>query len=149
MPRVFLLDHTRREWFIVEQAVGSGAPNRREDVYLVQFLLRVAGEDAGGFKAIKPPNAPPITIDGFFGEETRVWIKFYQEEVNRRQNINVLNPDGRVDPPKLGHLKGSLTHTTYTAIDLNVAYRSRRGDAFPVEKDPHFPTAIKPHLFLA
>ena len=137
----------RREFFVIDQAVGAGLPNVPQDVLLVQFFLRIASETASGLAGFNPPGESPLAIDGSFGQQTKTYISFYQKEVNRRLGKKLLEPDGRIDPIRPGQSFGS-THTFYTILDLNVAYRSRRGDSAKIEADQLFPRALLPFFFI-
>jgi hypothetical protein len=60
MARIYLVqnqpaDYWTKVFYTVDQAVGPGCPNRRDDVLLVQYFLRVARDDAPGFLAIVRP----------------------------------------------------------------------------------------------
>ncbi|MGL4291349.1 MAG: hypothetical protein ACRCVA_33675 [Phreatobacter sp.] len=138
----------RREWFVVDQRVGTGGANIGDDVFLVQFLLRVASETARGFAGIQPPGEGPLVISGSLNQQTQKYIKFYQEEINRRTKTTTLFADGAVDPVRPGQKSGSLHNTFYTILDLNVSFRSRRGDGFRIETDPLFPPTLIPRLFI-
>jgi peptidoglycan L-alanyl-D-glutamate endopeptidase CwlK len=62
----------------LNQSVGVGAPNRREDVITIQTLLQSAGISPGA-------------IDGICGPKTVAAIKSFQSRY-------LTHPDGRVDP---------------------------------------------------
>ena len=63
--------------YSVDQAVGSGGANRRDDVLLVQFFLLIARDsDARGNQGFTPPGQQTIKTDGVFGPETAAYIKF-------------------------------------------------------------------------
>ena len=47
--------------YTIDQAVGAGCPNLRDDVALVQFLIRAAMQDD---KAYQVPAGAPLLIDG-------------------------------------------------------------------------------------
>ena len=148
MARVMLTQHpTRREFFVTEAPVGQGLANRDDDVRLVQFLLKVAMEDTGASRGFKPPREKPISIDGRYGRQTHVYVKFYQEEVNRRERKKFLEPDGRIDPPGTKFF-GEISKTLYTILDLNIAYRTRRGDGMKIETDGLFPKELMKAFFL-
>ena len=148
MARVMLTQlETRREFFVTEAPVGPGLTNREDDVRLVQFLLKVAMEDAGASRGFKPPREKVISVDGRYGRQTHAYVKFYQEEVNRRERKKFLEPDGRIDPPG-SKFFGDISKTFYTIIDLNVAYRTRRGDGMRIETDGLFPKALMKSFFL-
>ena len=74
----------------LRSAVGRGAPNRREDVRVVQTLLNRAGAN------------PPLAVDGRFGAHTDTALAAYQAPF-----LSV--PDGVVSPggPTLRHLLGA------------------------------------------
>jgi hypothetical protein len=147
MARVVLAANDKiREVFVIDYAVGAGCPNRKDDVFLVQFLLRVATLDGGGKLGYKPPNEAPIQIDGIYGGQTQRYISFFQKELDRRNNGKLAEPDGRIDPPR-GKRTSSITQTGYTVLWLNNVYRQRRGETFPIETDPLFPAALLDSLF--
>lgn len=139
---------SRREWFVVSAAVGPGLANVADDVYLVQFLLRVAAETVGSYAGYVPPGEKPMAIDGRFGPQTRNYIAFYQQEVNRRVGEKRLEPDGRIDPIKPGQQITGITRTFYTILDLNVAFRTRRGDNARIETHPLWPRQLNPSFFI-
>ena len=57
--------------YSVDQAVGFGGANRRDDVLLVQFFLLIARDsDARGNQGFTPPGQQTIKTDGVFGPET-------------------------------------------------------------------------------
>jgi hypothetical protein len=148
MARVVLAKSgIRREFFVIDQAVGTGLPNAEQDVLLVQFFLRVASLTVGQFAGFQPPGEQPIGIDGKFGRQTQTYISFYQQEVNRRVKRKLLEPDGRIDPMRPGQTTSSITNTFFTILDLNVAYRSRRGDNTRLETDALFPQALGKSFF--
>ena len=139
---------SRRELFLVDQAVGRGAPNKTDDVFLVQFFLRVASQPGGGKTGFQPPGEDPLVIDGIFGNHTQTYISFYQQEVNRREGTKLVETDGRIDPIVPGQLKGAITGTFYTILSLNAAYRTRRGNGTKIETDPLFPAVLSPSFFV-
>lgn len=95
----------------VEQSVGIGATNAREDVRLAQELLRICyGKRAEGLAA-----------DGWIGPTTTAWIKRFQEDCATAGNRMLV--DGRVDRA-LGTVS-SVSKTVYAIILLNLAaYRA-------------------------
>src|SRR5579862_5221120 len=109
--RVVLLANEKiREVFVVDYAVGSACPNLKDDVFLVQFLLRVGMLDGGGKQGFRPPGEAPIQIDGIFGKQTQTYISFFQKELNRRENAKKAEADGRIDPPH-GKRVSSISQT--------------------------------------
>ena len=150
MARVVLYSKNGAPIFVVDAAVGPGCPNARPDVLLVQFYLRAIMVDAGSEKAYQPPGQPPLKIDGTCGAHTNAYIKFFQEENNRRNPGTNIHVDGRVDPLNSGTAVSSLTHSPYTIIQLFRTYRTRflAFSANPI-LDPLFPRdLVKPFYIL-
>lgn len=69
----------------LNQAVGANAPNQREDVRLVQALLRIAYRK----------RAEGMAADGCIGPTTVGWIRLFQDDCVAAES-NVLR-DGRLD----------------------------------------------------
>jgi hypothetical protein len=95
----------------VTMAVGppGTAPNRRDDVMLVQYLLTTLVR-VGLW--VPPTLSKRFHVDGRMGTDTAAWIEDYQLTKYR-----VLTRDGRVDRA-LG-VNTSNTHRYYTIIHLN------------------------------
>jgi hypothetical protein len=91
------------------------APNRRDDVLLVQYILiNIAGKIVvgPGWQVWTPPKtARPFLVDGWMGPVTAAWIKSYQN------SHRYLFKDGRIDRA-LG-ISSSISHTVYTILLLN------------------------------
>jgi hypothetical protein len=148
MARVLLLKNQQFDKvYVNDKTVGPAGANVRDDVCLVQYFLRVAMEDAKDSPGFKPPNEQPIKIDGFFGGQTARYIKFFQEEVNRRRK-GLLKADGNVDSPRTGTMTSSISKTFYTIGALNAAYRNRRGDSHDISSDPLYPQELDGSLFI-
>jgi hypothetical protein len=133
-------------------AVGptGTAPNRRDDVMLVQYLLKVVADYAKSVGSYlphaagkwSPPGAgTPFLVDGRMGPDTAAWIKSYQEAVSKPGYSILL--DGRVDRA-LG-LTGTISHTVYTIIWLNHDYYSAvpRARFEALEDDPAAPSDLR------
>jgi hypothetical protein len=134
--------------YTVDQAVGPASPNRRDDVLLVQFFLKALMTTPEPFQ---PPGEQPIQVDGIFGRQTETYIKFYQQEDTRRNPGKMpLKKDGRVDSVQGGSSIGSISHTLYTIIALNLSYQHslRRETHKDISKDPNFPPVLGPSLFI-
>ena len=66
MARVYLVTGTLKLVYTVDQAVGNGCLNKRDDTLLVQFFLKVVSE--GPAKSdFTPPGRGPIATDGIWG----------------------------------------------------------------------------------
>lgn len=151
MPRIFkcrsgAADVTAA--YGVDDPVGTGCPNHRPDVLLVQHLLRVAWNDAPISKGFRPPGeTQPLTVDGVWGPRSAKFLKFFQEEAVRR-GVRVMT-DGRVDPCVSGKYRGSISNTLYTAMALNAARNSRLpGSQADIAQDPGFPAELEPYFYV-
>lgn len=135
--------------YSVDQRVGPGCPNKRDDVMLVQFFLKVAREDAftGKSPGFIPPKVNPIEPDGMFGPITAAHIKFFQQEINERTVPNRIKVDGVVDPLD-GHLTVKGSGPLYTIAALNFEYINRQGRGFHgnIAVDPQFPKELRKSL---
>ena len=138
--------------YSVDQAVGFGGANRRDDVLLVQFFLLIARDsDARGNQGFTPPGQQTIKTDGVFGPETAAYIKFFQEDTDRRVSVGgVFVADGRIDPLD-GKLRGSQRGGLLTMASLNFEYLNRQGTGFHsnISIDPRFPIGLKKSLFIS
>lgn len=151
MPRVYIVksaDPKIKVAYTVDQAVGPGCPNRREDVLLVQHLLRIAWNDVPNSKGFRPPGeTQPLKADGIFGPTTARFIKFFQEEAVRRK-ANCAT-DGRVDPVVTGKPAGSITGTFYTILAMNSARNNRQlANQDDIALDSTFPGDLRKHFYI-
>ncbi len=105
----------------ISAAVGSGAPNKKPDVTLVQTLLKDKGVSVG-------------TVDGLFGNQTKRAIINFQKGA-----LGFNNADGRVDPggktwKGLNDPSVKYTEPTSTSNDdFNTKYKDVifKGSVFP------------------
>jgi hypothetical protein len=134
--------------YTVDAPVGNGCANNRADVLLVQHLLRIAWNDAPSSKGFRPPGeTKPLTVDGVWGPTSARFLKFFQEEAQRRGAKVLL--DQRVDPCVSGGAQGSISHTFYTALALNAARNSRQpGNQADIAQDPGFPAELDRYFYL-
>jgi peptidoglycan hydrolase-like protein with peptidoglycan-binding domain len=96
-------------------AVGLGQVNRRDDVLLVQTLLKMAhAMILGG--GVPSGSTSTITVDGYFGPETKLCIDAYQKEQTYFYH-KLIAQDGIISPstPDGYTKKGNL----YTIVHLN------------------------------
>ena len=101
-------------FYNVVHAVGENAPNKREDVMLVQYLLFWTYHPYP--KSFHPKGE--MKIDGACGGITKNWIlKFQLDAMYSDQSIQA---DKRVDRIRNKNgLYGSQSNTTYTLAYLN------------------------------
>jgi hypothetical protein len=133
--------------YTVDQAVGRGRPNQRDDVALVQFFVRRVLE---GWNDI-PPGDGPLKIDGIFGDQTRRYIEYWQKGENERSPGWMIE-DGVVSPiaDRSGEISGS-GGKAYTMVTLNTNYSDRWGKVWHsnITIDPACPTHLLPSIFWA
>src|SRR5205807_552584 len=91
--------------------------NQRDDVMLVQYLLKKIHRFAPGMLA---PEGD-MTVDGICGPITRRWIGAFQRELRIKRKKRIAT-DGIVDRA-LG-VEGSISHTTYTILFMNLAFKA-------------------------
>jgi hypothetical protein len=113
----------------VDSTVGSGCPNQRGDVFLVQYFIKTIYDrtkDRNYKWEIAWDDVAPV--DGHFTSETPQWIFAFQQWVNRQHNQpDMCVLDRRVDPAV--RLTGGLQHRVYTILHLNIWFqRLRPGD---------------------
>ncbi len=119
-------------FYNVDAAVGLGCPNQRVDVLLVQHFLVTVNNNLSAFS----PPLPPLPLapgeifkpDGIVGPITLRAIKHFQE-VGKARGNNIAT-DGRIDKAT-GRGIGTISHTPFTIIFLNNAYRAVRPGQFP------------------
>jgi hypothetical protein len=146
MARVYLLSKTGPIidlLYTIDQAVGRACPNLREDVFLVQFLVRRVLE---GWNDTLP--GPPLAIDGIFGKRTEEYIHHFQEGENKRVP-GLMFVDGVIDPIKDRAGYVPKTDKGYTIIFLNTHYSDRYGKAWHsnIAIDPLCPASQLPSIF--
>jgi hypothetical protein len=147
MARVYLITASLKLVYTIDQAVGNSCPNRRDDVLLVQFFLKVVSE--GPQKSqFTPTGRGPMTTDGVWGSTSQAYLNQFIS-VNSAQNPgSPLTQDGRVDPVVGGRVTGARTGHVYTILALNTSFRTVRGEAAlqDITTDPLFPQELRPSL---
>ena len=122
---------------------SSHEPNRRDDVMLVQYLLKRIYQQ--GHNAIPPLDskggATELKIDGFHGPKTQKAIESFQLEL-RRNGRNIAT-DGCVDPDG-NTFVSSITKTGYTIAWLNKYFwLLNPSTANNIAGDPECPSELK------
>ncbi len=100
-------------FYNVVHAVGKNCPNIRDDVKLVQYLLKILYEKLPADK----PNGE-MSVDGFCGPITLNWILKFQLDVSATFPGDIA-VDNRVDRIRNKNFVGSITKTKYTLAWLN------------------------------
>ena len=150
MARLFLSDVKDRPLVVsVEDSVGQGGVNRRSDVLLVQFMLKVVSDKVGQKTNAwwQTRSRKALAIDGQCGETTREYIALFQQQFAKLK----LTRDGRVDPFVKGGWFGPRTHALMTMAAINMAYIEAEGPTAHLSMPAHplFPREIRPSLQIA
>jgi hypothetical protein len=124
-------------FYNVTMAVGPAgtAPNRRDDVLLVQYFLTNV---AGTLDYWVPPRTDrPLQVDGRMGSDTAAWIKSYQNSMTDHTTR-----DGRIDRA-LG-ASGSISGKRYTILFLNHHFQLAQPTKFAaLEDDTEAPDELR------
>jgi hypothetical protein len=147
MARVYLITGNLKLVYTVDHAVGSGCPNMRDDVLLVQFFLKIVSEGPERSQ-FTPPGRPPIGTDGIWGPTSQAYLNQFISTNSVQNPGSPLKQDGRVDPVVGGKITGSLSGHIYTILALNTSYRTVRGLAAlqDITTDTIFPKDLRPSL---
>jgi hypothetical protein len=135
-----------RACYFNDSAIGLGRQNHRQDVLLVQFLLKsLSGKvDPVYHEPFAVPGAPPLSIDGICGQNTVNAIKRLQAFTLADNKPNSPVVDGVIDVSPRGHPTTTITKNAYTIILLNVNFGvffgpDRHAALF---KEPEFPNEL-------
>ena len=127
-------------FYNVNQAVGANSPNQKEDVMLVQFLLREIYKGGTAFEPAETVPKGDMKVDGICGPVTKNWLHKFQLDVrNRGGNIYA---DNRADKVK-GRIS-TISCTMYTLIFLNSGVKKVRPDFENLESAPDVPNELRP-----
>ena len=138
-------------FYAIDQSVGIGCANVRDDVLLVQFFLRVIFENDNEISNpffTAGPKGP--AIDGMWGPKSAGFLKAWEQHL-QKVAPGVVKQDSRVDPIKSGSTVGSLTGSTYKICILNGRYGQLKGIPAHanISHDPLFPSALTQSLFVS
>ncbi len=139
MAYTMTIDLDMHQVYNVSFAVGAGKPNVRDDVMLVQTLMKLAKFTRNNPGMGPVEGSSSITVDGIFGPQTQRMIKAFEDE--QRVSGKLLIADGFVESaPKDGFTKAGVQ---YKIIHLNRA--AIRGSGWEHEWLP-FSQGTKPLL---
>jgi hypothetical protein len=104
------LDTDMNQIYMIDSGVGPGRANRRDDVMLVQLLLKKAGANSVTPDGLPFLHESNLKVDGFFGPKTARFIEGFESTgamTRRLGNMQVVS-DGGFDPlPATGAVKSS------------------------------------------
>ncbi len=118
--------NTPKPFYNVTMAVGTNASNRRDDVLLVQYMLKRVYEKPTYTRGRLSTQQGQMIVDGLCGPTTIRWIGQFQLDI-QRFGANVL-VDRRIDRALGG--SGSISGTEYTIHLLNDAFRKHYPDIY-------------------
>jgi hypothetical protein len=118
-------------FYNVDAAVGKGCQNQRNDVLLVQYLLKenMRLKTFSYIPTTVLDGNVNVRVNGLWDEMWNVFLLNYQNDLKQRHKPVVR--DGRVDPVTGGRVLGPIHHTIYTMLWLNMGYLEVRPADFP------------------
>lgn len=102
-------------FYNVNYSVGSNASNKRDDVFLVQWMLHRVYTD---HPMLSPPEVQRLEVDGCIGPQSVKWIKAFQSDMRRAGRTCML--DGRIDSAR--NVTGAVSKVPYTILWLNAVF---------------------------
>ena len=129
-------------FYNLDGSVGKGGTNRRDDVLLVQYLLKISAFVPGKFRATVGGATP---VAGVWGEPDDLLLDMVQRHWAERGTATW--QDRRVDPVPQHQAMTPLHHTQYKILTLNVIYASLRSADFPqMSEATDCPPDLKPRI---
>ena len=125
------LDSDMNQIYMIDSGVGPGRANRRDDVMLVQLLLKKAGVNS-----VTPDGLPflhhsRLKIDGIFGPQTARFIEGFESSgaLTRRLGQMQVVSDGGFDPLQPnGSVRSGASGFWYKIFAVNVLAKQNLGD---------------------
>jgi hypothetical protein len=114
-------------FYNVDAAVGKNAPNRKDDVLLVQYLLKNAS--TLGFPKVFQWSVLNYPLAGVWDRNWQSLLEVYTDTEIGAGNKMVA--DGRVDPVSGGRVTGAVHHRQFTIVVLNLRYGILRPTDYP------------------
>lgn len=125
----------------VSLPVGPQMPNVRDDVLLVQTLLKLANFTSNGSGSCEAEVSRSLKVDGWFGNQTKRMIEAFEAHV-RNQHL-LLIADGVLEPSSNdGYNNQGII---YKIIHLN---RLAKDATLPGREYDQIPTALETHPLL-
>ena len=141
-----------RAVYFVDQAVGKGRTNRRDDVLLVQFFLKAMSgkKDPVSAMMMAPTGQTPLAVDGICGNQTVAYINHFQTVLNSGSKNPSVWKDGSIDPVPPGATHGAIHQRVLSMILLNTMYAGFFGQEqhSRIHADPNFPSELLNRFFV-
>jgi hypothetical protein len=113
-------------FYNLDASVGKGGTNRRDDVLLVQYLLKISAFVPGKFRATVGGATP---VAGVWGEPDDLLLDMVQRHWAERGTATF--QDQRVDPVPQNKTQTPIHHAQYKILTFNAIYQSLRPADFP------------------
>ena len=109
-------------FYNVDLAVGLNCPNKREDVMLVQLMMRVLADNRARSASVACWDSPPVRIDGI-GDQLMI-ARIYTYQLGNSASLTI---NGRVDPAKstespIGQGKLTIMHLNLNLMDFPTVF---------------------------
>jgi hypothetical protein len=130
MAKVDIFQSTQNGTFLfynLDASVGKGGANRRDDVLLVQYLVKISANVPGKFSA-ETSGGPP-QVAGIWTDYDDTMLGMVQGYWAKRGTATW--QDRRVDPVPKHQTSTPIHHTQYKILTLNAIYASLRPADFP------------------
>lgn len=122
--------------FNVSAHVGPGKPNRTDDVFLVQFLMKKIGEHYPKY----PQTLSTLSVDGRYGPQTAAAIMACQNEWKKKRPT--LTVDGVVSPQQ--GTSPAYGGAVWSICQLNKSVKDKYMNQWPRMQDiPGCPGILK------
>src|SRR4051794_13679421 len=144
MAKVDLFQSAKNGTFLfynLDHSVGKGGANRRDDVLLVQYLLKTSANIPGKFSATVGGGTPQVA--GVWGQFDELLLGMVQRAWAELGTATW--QDSRIDPVPRQASRTPLHHAQYKILTLNVIYQSVRPVDYPKIADAtDCPQDLKP-----
>jgi hypothetical protein len=130
----------KKIFYNIGQAVGRGAANVRDDVAVVQMLIKNANK-YGGLSMYGLAEPPPMKVDGLYGPITQKWIDYVSDAAPGLLS----KPDGRVDPMPPSGITKTGNFTILYLLNQRINFYPFR---FDIGEDPECPQYLRAEVSL-
>ncbi|HSC62531.1 MAG TPA: peptidoglycan-binding domain-containing protein [Caldimonas sp.] len=144
------LDTDINQIYMIDSGVGPGRANRRDDVMLVQLLLKKAGANSVTPDGLPLQHHSNLKVDGIFGPMTARFIEGFESTgaLTRRLGHMHVVSDGGFDPlPASGAVKASASGLWYKIFAVNVLAKQNHEESYDhLVSDPPTPPLLRATL---
>jgi hypothetical protein len=108
-----------KPFLFIDHSVGRRGRNKRDDVYLIQFMLNEIGRADGRLKGencYRSPDPVNLKFNGLCGTETISEILAFQRACNKEKGFAFVAEDSRVDSTRKA-ISGDFKFTTLYVLN--------------------------------